>query len=196
MEGDENGEENVHVEESECLGDEAANRTADDGIMSSVLARPFSSTIAAAVQMDVGGEEGQTEKATPTSLQEESAEGLDVRSKAEVTANIDSVGEAGDVGDSGDGDVVRGDSSEGVKVSTADCGTGGEGVKSDSGATVMTESVKSAGVGGEGVDARSEQQKQLWAAVRANPSDFTSWTSLLQMAEQNVREREQPILHV
>ena len=78
-------------------------------------------------------------------------------------------------------DVVKCDSSEGVKVSNADCDTGAGGVKCDS---VTSEGVKGGG-GGKG-GARSEQERRLWAAVKANSSDFTSWTALLQMVEQNV----------
>ena len=32
----------------------------------------------------------------------------------------------------------------------------------------------------------TDEQSRLWAAVREKPSDFTSWTSLLQMVEQKV----------
>ena len=32
----------------------------------------------------------------------------------------------------------------------------------------------------------TDQQTRLWAAVKEKPSDFTSWTSLLQMVEQKV----------
>ena len=35
----------------------------------------------------------------------------------------------------------------------------------------------------------SDLRHSLWAAVKANPSDFTSWTTLLQIVEQNVRDR-------
>ena len=32
----------------------------------------------------------------------------------------------------------------------------------------------------------TDRQSRLWAAVKEKPSDFTSWTSLLQMVEQKV----------
>ena len=32
----------------------------------------------------------------------------------------------------------------------------------------------------------TDEQSRLWAAVKEKPSDFTSWTSLLQMVEQKV----------
>lgn len=31
-----------------------------------------------------------------------------------------------------------------------------------------------------------DEQTRLWRTVKGNPSDFTSWTSLLQVAEQKV----------
>ena len=36
-------------------------------------------------------------------------------------------------------------------------------------------------------DGRSEAEQKLWATVSATPSDFKSWTALLQLTEQNVR---------
>ena len=35
-------------------------------------------------------------------------------------------------------------------------------------------------------EAITDEQTRLWAAVKEKPSDFTSWTSLLQMVEQKV----------
>jgi Zn-dependent M32 family carboxypeptidase len=32
----------------------------------------------------------------------------------------------------------------------------------------------------------TDEQSRLWAAVKEKPSDFTSWTSLLQTVEQKV----------
>ena len=44
------------------------------------------------------------------------------------------------------------------------------------------------GGGGKGSEGdRSEQENKLWATVTQNPSDFKSWTALLQLTEQNVR---------
>ena len=37
----------------------------------------------------------------------------------------------------------------------------------------------------------TDEQTRLWAAVKEKPSDFTSWTSLLQMVEQKV-----PLLNI
>ena len=33
----------------------------------------------------------------------------------------------------------------------------------------------------------ADEQTRLWATVKENPSDFTSWTNLLQLVEQKVR---------
>ena len=33
---------------------------------------------------------------------------------------------------------------------------------------------------------KTDEQTRLWAAVKEKPSDFTSWTSLLQIVEQKV----------
>ena len=90
-------------------------------------------------------------------------------------------------GDSGAlGEGVEGDSGavgEGVEGSNSDT-TGGEGVKGASGD--VGEGVQSVeGGGGEEV-AKSEEEVRLWAAVKANPAEFTSWTSLLQIVEQKV----------
>lgn len=35
-------------------------------------------------------------------------------------------------------------------------------------------------------EANTDEQTRLWAAVKGKPSDFTSWTSLLQIVEQKV----------
>lgn len=123
--------------------------------------------------MDVRGQESETnEKSILTNLQEEKMETSKVAPRNSDNSCVS--------------DVVKGDSSEGVKVSDADCGTGGgESVKSDSG---DAEGVKDAEKEGEGAGvARSEEEKKLWAAVQANPADFTSWTALLQKVEQKVR---------
>ena len=142
------------------------------------------STVPDIEQMDVGKDRNHMEKSTPASVQWSKMERTEVsepRSEAEVTSQSEIVG-CSVVCDSSDGDVVKSDSGDGVKVSNVDCGTGGEGVNSDG--------VKGAeGGGGGGGSTQSEQQKQLWAAVKANPSDFTSWTTLLQIVEQNVRDR-------
>ena len=37
----------------------------------------------------------------------------------------------------------------------------------------------------------TDEQTRLWVAVKEKPSDFTSWTSLLQMVEQKV-----PLLNI
>lgn len=168
MEGDTAGvaNNNGHVE----------NRaSSNDGNVTHLLLASQLGTVSlyagsASVQMDVRGQEsGTKEKSIVTNLQEEKME-------TEVILR-----------NSDNSCVVKSDSSEGVKVSDADCGTGGgESVKSDSGDAVMTEGVKDAEKEGEGV-ARSEEEKKLWAAVQANPADFTSWTTLLQTVEQKVR---------
>ena len=44
-----------------------------------------------------------------------------------------------------------------------------------------------------GQSGRSEEEKKLWATVSSNPSDFKSWTTLLQLAEQNVSVRSKKI---
>ena len=123
--------------------------------------------------MDVRGQEN--EKSILTNLQGEKMETSKVTPRNSDNSCVS--------------DVVKGDSSEGVKVSDADCGTGGgESVKSDSGDAVLTEGVKDAEKEGEGAGvAKSEEEKKLWAAVQANPADFTSWTALLQKVEQKVR---------
>ena len=58
---------------------------------------------------------------------------------------------------------------------------------------VSGSSVASAGVSGDTEEKtvqQSEEEVKLWSAVRGNPSDFTSWTSLLQIVEQKVGEGE------
>lgn len=116
--------------------------------------------------MDMREDSETKEKRTPTNLQEEKMEVVEATPR-----------------NSDNSDVVKCDSSEGVKVSDADCGTGG--AKNDA---VMTEGVKDAEREGEGAGmARSKEEEKLWTAVKANPSDFTSWTALLQTVEQKVK---------
>ena len=70
-------------------------------------------------------------------------------------------------------------SRETAQVSDAVTGTpGAEGVRGSSGDREE---------GGE--SGRSEEEKKLWATVSSNPSDFKSWTTLLQLTEQNVSVR-------
>ena len=40
----------------------------------------------------------------------------------------------------------------------------------------------------EGGDKLSNEEIKYWSAVKENPSDFSSWTLLLQLVEQKVRE--------
>lgn len=41
-------------------------------------------------------------------------------------------------------------------------------------------------VTGSKEESKVDEQTRLWETVRENPSDFTSWTSLLQIVEQKV----------
>ena len=41
-------------------------------------------------------------------------------------------------------------------------------------------------VTGSKEESKVDEQTRLWETVRGNPSDFTSWTSLLQIVEQKV----------
>ena len=51
-----------------------------------------------------------------------------------------------------------------------------------------SEAVRGVSGAGEG-GGRSDEERKLWATVSANPSDFKSWTALLQLTEQNVGVR-------
>ena len=76
---------------------------------------------------------------------------------------------------------------EGVEEGSSKDTVGG-----DSGG-VSGSSVASTGVSGDTEEKtvqQSEEEVKLWSAVRGNPSDFTSWTSLLQIVEQKVGEGE------
>ena len=74
------------------------------------------------------------------------------------------------------GDVV------GNGVSSGESGASGEGPK------VSRNPAADCDSGAKGEDEeKSEQEKRLWSTVTTNPSDFTSWTSLLQLTEQKVR---------
>ena len=78
-------------------------------------------------------------------------------------------GGGGVVGAAGSGEASR------EKVSDALSGPAAEAVRGGSGEE------------GGGESGRSEEEKKLWASVSSNPSDFKTWTSLLQLTEQNVR---------
>ena len=115
---------------------------------------------------------------------EDSERSGDVRSEdSERSADVKGEGEdsGGVKGEDGGGE--KGDGSGDVK------GEDGGGEKGDESGDVKGES--GAGVGVSGESAKSEEEVKLWAAVRANPADFTSWTSLLHTVEQKVREDEE-----
>ena len=91
------------------------------------------------------------------------------------TASDGGSGEAGVVGDAGVG------SEAGV---VGDAGVGGDtGVGREAGVVGDT------GVGGESGEGGglSEEEIAWWSAVKENPSDFTSWTYLLQRIERKVK---------
>lgn len=57
-------------------------------------------------------------------------------------------------------------------------------LRSNIGADKSDEATPSGGQQEETV--KVDEQARLWRTVRENPSDFTSWTSLLQIVEQKV----------
>ena len=100
---------------------------------------------------------------------------MEVEEQGEKTGVKTALGTAAANRDSGGGMGAGSGQAHSEKVSDAVSGTGAEAVRGGSGEREP---------GGE--HGRSEEEKKLWAIVSANPSDFKTWTSLLQLTEQNV----------